>query len=174
MNNPPGSSFYAKNESYRKLLAPLFTYDDKDVQAFLAEKDDTAPYPEGLIYECSCGINVRSKSENLIADYLYSMRVPFKYESPVTIPIDGRMKKVYPDFKLYDVEEKRIKIWEHMGLIDNPEYANRAFKKIDGYIEAGYYPDDNLILTFESAGHKLSSAEIEEKIKKHFPWADYV
>ena len=40
--------------------------------------------------------------------------------------------------------------WEHMGMMDNGEYAEKAVRKISAYYQNGIYPGEALILTFEN------------------------
>ena len=44
----------------------------------------------------------------------------------------------------------RILIWEHFGMMDDIDYASRAWRKIENYRRAGYVQHTNLICTYES------------------------
>ena len=89
--------------------------------------------PEALKFYTKMGIIVRSKSEVIIATALYDNNIKFEYEKAIKIS-DGIY---YPDFT---VEKKNgdIILWEHLGLIDNPDYRNKAYRKILKYNENGY------------------------------------
>lgn len=100
--------------------------------------------PEHLIYTTASGIKVRSKSERLIADRLYHNNVAFQYESQLLI---GH-REIYPDFKIIR-KDKKIVFWEHNGLMDNEEYAERAHEKIELYNSIGFFQHTNLICTNE-------------------------
>ena len=85
----------------------------------------------------------------------------FEYEKAIKIS-DGIY---YPDFT---VEKKNgdIILWEHLGLIDNPDYRNKAYRKILKYNENGYYQGKNLILTYETAESPLDPMDVEHEIEK--------
>ena len=99
---------------------------------------------ENLIYKTHSGITVRSKSERIIADRLFHHGVVFRYE-PMIILLG---KEVYPDFVIRRTDGEII-IWEHNGLMDDTDYAYRAFEKIQRYNAAGYVQHKNLICTTE-------------------------
>ena len=74
----------------------------------------TNPYkPENRIYMTNCGIMVRSKSEKIIADRLWELRVNFRYEAQMFV--DDRI--LYQDFTLRTKEVQReIRQWLVFGL----------------------------------------------------------
>lgn len=76
------------------------------------------------------GERVRSKSEKIIADMLYRHRIPYRYEYPITLQGIGM---VYPDFTILDVKRRQEVYWEHLGMMDNPEYCERALYKLNCY-----------------------------------------
>lgn len=81
------------------------------------------------------GERVRSKTEKIIADKLYSMGIPYRYEYPVKIKGYGM---IYPDFMLLNISTRENICFEHFGMMDNAEYCEKAIKKIEGYIKSGY------------------------------------
>ncbi len=93
------------------------------------------------------GERVRSKSEKLIADKLYILGIPYRYEYPFCMKGFGT---VYPDFTLLNVKERKEWIWEHFGMMDDPEYAEAAVKKINLYQKNGILLGERLIATFET------------------------
>ncbi|MFR4732843.1 MAG: hypothetical protein ACLT9J_02705 [Agathobacter rectalis] len=119
------------------------------------------PNPEALKFYTKMGIIVRSKSEVIIATSLYDNNIKFEYEKPIKISD----VIYYPDFT---VEKKNgdIILWEHLGLIDNPDYRNKAYRKILKYNENGYYQGKNLILTYETAESPLDPLDVEHEIEK--------
>lgn len=103
------------------------------------------PYKqETLKYKTASGILVRSKSEKLIADFLHSKGIAFKYEAP--IEIEGKI--LYPDFTIIK-RNGEIILWEHLGLTDNNNYFLNAINKIQQYRKAGFKVHKNLICTLE-------------------------
>ena len=64
---------------------------------------------------------------------------------------------VYPDFTCLDVRHRREIIWEHFGLVDSPEYAQNMVAKFEMYVNNGFVPGKNLVMTYESVETPLSS-----------------
>ena len=71
---------------------------------------------------------VRSKSEVIIANLLHEKDVRFTYESPL-LAKDGSMH--LPDFTI--VSSGKTTFWEHLGVLDNPDYAARWQRKLLWY-----------------------------------------
>lgn len=72
---------------------------------------------------------------------------------------------VYPDFTILDVMRRREIIFEHFGMMDNPEYANKAISKINAYIRNGYMLGDNFMFTFESRQQPIDMKNFEKQIR---------
>ena len=128
------------------------------------KKEDEKPQilnSEALKFYTKMGIIVRSKSEVIIATALYDNNIKFEYEKP----FKSSNGIYYPDFT---VEKKNgdIILWGHLGLIDNPDYRNKAYRKILKYNENGYYQGKNLILTYETADSPLDPMDVEHEIEK--------
>lgn len=109
------------------------------------------------------GEKVRSKSENMIADVLFRLKIPYRYEAPVKIGT----KIFYPDFTCLNARTRTEYIWEHFGLLQNPEYAANAVGKLRLYNKYGYYSGENLIVSSETKESPLNSNEIEKLAKKY-------
>ena len=107
------------------------------------------------------GERVRSKSEKLIADTLFEMGIEYKYECPIHLKGYGQ---VYPDFTILSRKTGKELYWEHDGRMDDPQYSEKAVKKINSYISNGILPGDRLILTFETANVVLNDRIIKKMI----------
>ena len=121
-------------------------------------------YPEHLIIKAPKGEFVRSKSEAMIAQSLFSKRIPYRYEN--IHEIDNC--PIATDFTIMHPKTRKIILWEHFGLADKPDYQRQIEFKLTKYLKAGYLPGHNLILTFENTAHPLSFIEIDEVVKKYF------
>ena len=110
------------------------------------------------------GERVRSKSELLIADMLVKNNILYRYECPVRLKGLG---KVYPDFTVLNIRERREYYWEHFGMMGKPEYAVKAVNKINTYIKNGYYPGKNLIITYETENDPLDTYLIKMVIEEY-------
>lgn len=147
---------YAQKMLMQKHYSSIFlAVDEKE------NEKSQVPNPETLKFYTKMGIIVRSKSEVIIATALYDNNIKFEYEKPIKISD----VIYYPDFT---VEKKNgdIILWEHLGLIDNPDYRNKAYRKILKYNENGYYQGKNLILTYETAESPLDPIDVEHEIEK--------
>ena len=120
------------------------------------EKDSPEIYTEK-------GERVRSKSEKIIADKLYLMGIPYRYEYPITLKGYGT---IYPDFTLLDIRERREIILEHFGMMDNPEYCNKAIDKINRYALNGIFIGDKLLITFETSYKPLSTKILTDMVEQ--------
>lgn len=109
------------------------------------------------------GEKVRSKSEKILADKLYSMGIPYRYEYPLKL---GRYGTVYPDFTLLNVKTRKEYLLEHFGMMDNPEYCQKALLKIEEYARCGIYPGKNLLCTFETSRKSPNMTIIEQMLDK--------
>ena len=111
------------------------------------------------------GERVRSKTEKIIADYLYRKNIPYKYEKPLVLKGFGT---IYPDFTLLSVDSYEEIYWEHDGRMDDPEYASKAVKKIKLYENNGIFIGERLVVTFETQKMALNTSDIE-RIVERFP-----
>ena len=136
-----------------------------DINTWLNIAYEANPFhPEGLIHKGYSGKHLRSKSECLIDMCLHINGIPFKYECP--IHIDN--KTYYPDFTVLNPKNGKIMYWEHLGLLDNPEYFDKAINKIKTYSQNGIYPGINLIITSETSDSPLDVNYIETLINYYF------
>jgi hypothetical protein len=85
---------------------------------------------ERLIHRTRRGEAVRSKSEVIIADLLYSKKIDYAYERRL-VGSDGTIR--YPDFTIEDEDSGVTIYWEHLGLMGDPNYARRWGDKAAWY-----------------------------------------
>lgn len=110
------------------------------------------------------GERVRSKSEKILADYFYRNNILYQYEKPLYLKGYGT---VYPDFTFLSKKTRKEIYWEHEGMMDKPEYAKSAVKKIESYQRNGIHLGERLILTFETELTVLNSQIVEELVEKY-------
>ena len=136
-------------------------YSDDILRKWAGAKQDTnGLFPEQLRQPTLCGIKVRSKSEAMIADELFRSKIPFRYESPLNISGQNH----YPDFTILHPGTRKVLLWEHFGLMSDPQYRRKALVKIDAYAGAGYRIGDDLICTFEWDDLPLDPGEVHRII----------
>lgn len=163
-------------ESIKQVYESLLVHEKKLVKPFILEDDAYAlewkeqklQYHQPMPYKIETGITtemgelVRSKSEKIIADKLAMMGIPYIYETPLYLDGYGT---IYPDFTVFNKRTKQEFFWEHFGMMDSPEYSEKAIKKIETYERNGFYYGKNLITTFETKYHIPDMNVLEKKIK---------
>ncbi len=110
------------------------------------------------------GERVRSKSEKILADYFYRKNILYKYEKPLYLKGYGT---VYPDFTFLSKKTYQEIYWEHEGMMDKPDYARSAVRKIESYQINHIYPGERLLMTFETEQDILNSKIIENLTEKY-------
>lgn len=125
---------------------------------------------DGLIHKTRKGIAVRSKSEVIIADLLYSKQIEFRYEQPF-VAADGTWRS--PDFTIDDDTTGTTVLWEHLGMLHRSSYRRKWESKLAWYRANGVLPDEEvggpngtLVTTRDGADGSISSADIEAIIDR--------
>lgn len=119
------------------------------------------PYPiEAAEYIGRNGEHFRSKAEYIIGNILNEYQIPFRYECEYII----NSKSFFPDFTIMDPNSGDLFYIEYFGLMDDPDYAQNALKKIALY-QSG--PDaGKFIFFFESASNPMNIDGIRNTIIK--------
>lgn len=151
----------------QKVNGNLFACRAAEIEAWQNKPYERNPHYSGnLIYDSDRGDMMRSKSEVFIANRVFAHGLPYKPECPLFIESIGRTW--YPDFTILNPRTLEVVIWEHFGLMNDPEYARAACQKINVYRANGYVLGKNLIATFEAEGVPLTTQQIEQCIKDYF------
>ncbi len=143
----------------RRLITPIILPDDEYVQKWLNRPyeglgfKDTDPFIEN-----DRGLRVRSKSEVIISNRYDARGVPNRYEEPLFLKGYG---KVYPDFRLLNVRTRKEFIHEHLGMMDDPAYAEDNIIKIKAYQYNGWILGENLIITMETKNSPINAKDID-------------
>ena len=122
-----------------------------------------------LIHRTTRGELVRSKSEVIIANELLAQGIDrYEYEAPLTLP-NGETR--YPDFTIVDDDTGECYYWEHLGLLHNPDYAERWERKLALYRDANILPHEEgggdagtLIVTRDEPNGAVDSQTIAKLI----------
>lgn len=109
------------------------------------------------------GEKVRSKSEIIIADTLFRLGIPYKYEFPVKL----KTFTAHADFYCLNIRKRKAFVWEHFGMMDNAEYADRTARKLFQYQKSGFFPGRNFIFTMETKNCPVSSKDVESVVKSY-------
>jgi hypothetical protein len=163
-----GEIFAEMPELRRAFVTPVQFSDEEYAKRWLAVpyrgKPISADQPE---FVTARGERVRSKSEVIIADTLSRMGIPYRYEFPLKLklPRGKGITNFFPDFTCLNLRTREEYLWEHFGMMDDPDYAQKATAKLRLYEESGILPGRNLILTMESQKDPLSTRVIEKIIE---------
>ncbi len=103
---------------------------------------------------------VRSKSEVIIADTLYRNNIPYRYE--YSLELGGNI--FHPDFLCLNLSTRKEFLWEHFGMMDNPEYLENVIRKLKIYYEHDIIPGKNFIITMETQSSPINIRQIEKLI----------
>lgn len=149
----------------RQLVHPISVPQKEFVENWTMQKYDGKGFDETTPeFYTAKGERVRSKSELIIAEALEREGIPYRYEAPLKLKGWGY---VYPDFTLLDVAKRKEIYWEHLGMMDNPEYAEKAVQKIAQYERNGIYPGEGLILSYETRKTPIHQKSIDRMIARY-------
>ena len=121
-----------ENPSIRELISPRLLALPDDLERWANEKyEKSTEHPEHLKFPTVRGELVRSKSEALISYVLVQNHIPYRYEC--ALPLDG--ETFHPDFTILRPFDRKIILWEHLGLLDDIKYIFRYFMKYNRMYE---------------------------------------
>lgn len=165
-SNPLTSDQFLMNSpEYQELLSSFFTPTSLEISAWLNSPfEKNLRFPEQIIHRTISGIYVRSKSEALIATLLYTHKIPFRYECALHL---GELT-FYPDFTIMHPITHKIYYWEHFGLMDDSQYCQKTFSKLEFYASHDILPSHQLITTFENKTNPLDSEYVNSLIEHYF------
>lgn len=150
------------SEKRRALVEPVIETDEVFIDQWksvsFSGKSFPPDFPEFYTRQ---GERVRSKSEVIIADLLSREGIPYRYEFPVQLKNYG---VVYPDFTVLNIRSRKEMYWEHLGMMDNPEYAEKVVRKISEYMKNGLFPGRDLIISYETSSFPMNTKDIQSMI----------
>ena len=151
------------HEERKRVVEPLILPDDLFIEQWRKQYESLPrnPVQRTQEYLTSQGDMVRSKSEKILAETFHQFQIPFVYEAPLILA-DG---PVYPDFTLLNVRTRETFYWEHLGLMDSPEYADSAVRKLNRYERNGILAGGQLIISMETSRTGLSISYVESQIR---------
>ncbi len=147
-------------KKYSGLDFARIIYSEKELKWYRNRESENPYMRENLIYATGSGNLMRSKSERFIGDFLEEKQRVYRYEPKISI--EGR--DVYPDFMVLKPDGEVV-IWEHFGLMNSAEYADRTMRKLQDYRKNGFVQHHNLICTYEE---DLRNKEVLEDIFYRF------
>ena len=157
--------YRALNDGRRNLVKNVFTSDEEYVSAWKSVAYERPAFLENAPeYFSNNGLRVRSKSEIIIANQLIRLKIPFRYEAPLTLNSGNRKVIVHPDFTCLNARTRKEFVWEHFGMMTDENYAENALGKIQLYSANGYVHGKNFLATFESQASPLSVKIVQQYI----------
>lgn len=158
---------YQEMNPYRKELisAPVIS-DEEYIKQWQAEEYEGKQFADDaqeIVTEK--GERVRSKSEKIIADKLYALGIPYRYEYPLVL--DGNIK-MYPDFTVLRMPAREEVYLEHLGMMDDSNYVDTILYKFSTYEKNGIYLGVNLFVTYETSKRPLNTRTLDGLLKKLF------
>jgi type IV secretion system protein VirD4 len=125
------------------------------------EAGSGSPHPEGLIHQASDGTLVRSRAELVVLETLLGMGLEVRYEERLFAPRNAADYRL-PDFTVtYDGVTF---YWEHLGMLDRPNYARNWRRKREWYERNGFVAW--LITSADDADGGLSVPEVKARAER--------
>lgn len=161
----PVDTFLTTHPEFQNLLSTYYKPISQELNEWSkATFEKNTNYSDQLIQKTISGNIVRSKSEALIDTLLHVNQIPFRYEC--ALHLNGTI--LFPDFTIRHPVTGKTYYWEHFGLMDDTVYIKNAYSKLQLYTTHGIVPSFQLITTFETAEHPLTSDKIERIIQEYF------
>ena len=155
----------------QKFVTPVIPTDEEFQEQWEAVTYEPGRFMDGAaVFMTDRGERVRSKSEQLIANLLYRLGIPYRYEYPLEVMVNGSKRIWRPDFTILDVRNRRELYLEHFGLLDDQSdrdnYARIAFRKMKVYEENGHFDGGDMIFSFETSKAPLDITYVERKVRR--------
>ena len=158
--------YSSQPQEIKNMIIPVDLSDDDFALEWASIPYEKKPIDaEKYTHKSDNGEIVRSKSEKSIANALYKLGIPYKYECPLILS-NGQV--IHPDFTVLNKRTRKEIYWEHRGMMDDREYAKHTVQRIKLMEKEGIFPGDNLIITEETLSCSLGTDEIDMMIKHYF------
>ncbi len=150
-------------EARQRLVTPIIEPDEIFIKQWLAQPHGFASSQNSRphVYNDQ-GIISDSKSELLISQQFDKHKLVYLPHFSLLLKGYGQ---VIADFKILNKRTRKEYYWEHLGLMDNPQYKAHNIPKINAYILNGYIPGRNLILTYECENSFLDLRVVDKLIE---------
>lgn len=154
---------YGKTHPFRRKIIEVAEISDEEyVKRWENLIYAPMPFSEGMPeYYTEKGERVRSKSEKIIADKLFLLGIPYRYEYPLVV---GDVEK-RPDFTILKMPSREVVYLEHFGRMDDMTYVENNVRKLQMYENNGIYIGVNLFITFETATKPLNTKELDKMLQ---------
>ena len=89
----------------------------------------------------------------------FHLGLDYRYEYPIEGHRTPGIRR--PDFTFFDTEEHPI-LWEHLGMLNDPDYRARWNAKLAWYEDNGFTQGVNLFISRDEADGGLDSQRIRK------------
>ncbi|MBS0160189.1 MAG: AAA family ATPase [Nitrospira sp.] len=134
-------------------------------QGVVRINSEAIPYAEHLIHRTEKGHLVRSKSELVIANMLFTMGLGDKYEYERVCEGTSETGRLRPDFSFVTADGDLI-IWEHLGMLNREDYRRGWEWKKQWYAKNGYFEGKTLFTSADGPDGSLDSKVLKETALK--------
>lgn len=112
------------------------------------------------IHRTERGEFVRSKSELVVSNVFHALGMDYHYEMKITGRHTGGT--MLPDFVFITTKDELI-VWEHLGMLDKPEYKKRWRVKQQWYEDNDFIMGVNLFVSRDQADGSLDSQVLRKQ-----------
>ncbi len=120
-------------------------------------------YESDLTHKAKDGTRTRSKSEVAIYNEFLLRGKPCIYEMPAHVG----PYLMHPDFTFYSNRYNKVIMWEHAGMLGDPDYMNSFSERTDRYIRAGFVPCVDIIFTFDTMRGDIDTGMIKTLLDEY-------
>ena len=146
-------------DNRRRLIVPVRQSDQEYIDKWInADYKQKIYSSDNASYKTKKGDLVRSKSELIIADKLFDLGIPYRYEAELRLGYDV----IHPDFTILDVKNRREVYLEHFGMMDDPEYVSKNMWRLNLYSDHNILLGDKLYLTMETKDYPLNIDNLDK------------
>lgn len=133
-------------------------------------------YERPLLLKAGCGKEKKSEAQNSAA-FIRKSRKKVKGDcccdhldvedfSIANRELGGAKRiSVFPDFTCLNLRTRMEFLWEHLGRMDDAEYAKKTVSKLRTYGNNGFVLGLNLIATMECEENPLNRSDVERLVK---------
>ena len=162
-------TYHNLSDCRQRIVTPATLPDAEYAKRWQALPYKSKPFADNTPeYTTARGERVRSKSEVIIADTLSRMGIPYRYEFPLRQKLSqGSAATFYPDFTCLNLRTREEFLWEHFGMMDDPDYARNAMDKLDIYERNGFFLGKRLIISRETDEKPLNAKTIRNLAEEY-------
>jgi hypothetical protein len=165
-NNSLPSVYNNMDSAIKPLINPVEISIQEKIRLFIQRIPKDQQIRTGqYIIKTTRGEYVKSQAEFMIAEALHKYNIPYIYEDKFPT-LDHKILK--PDFTAINIKTGKIIIWEHLGMLDKPDYLEANTSKLYSYSLSGLYPGNGIIVTISTKVQQLRQNQVEIIVKESF------